>query len=105
MEDNEFPIPTSHIIVELLSQIGKTDLIIKSEKLLISVDISLLDRKALQLYKIYPFPAFQNISENHTRAVYIIPKNGYFQLKNQSQSTSPVKREKQKKDILQIQEY
>ena len=41
MEDYEFPIPTS--------QIGKTDLKIESGKLLISVDIPLLDRKALQL--------------------------------------------------------
>ena len=47
MEDYEFPISTSHIRVELLSQIGKTDLKIKSEKLLISVDIQFLDRKAL----------------------------------------------------------
>ena len=29
MEDYEFPIHTSHIRVELLSQIGKTDLKIK----------------------------------------------------------------------------
>ena len=61
MEDYDFPIPTSHLRVELLSQIGKTDLKITSEKLLISVDIPLLDRKALQLYKFYPIPVFQNI--------------------------------------------
>ena len=66
MEDYEFPIPTSHIRVELLSQIGKADLKTKSGKLLISVDIPFLDRKALQLYKIYPFPVFQNISGNYT---------------------------------------
>ena len=52
MEDYEFPIPTSHIRVELPSQIGKTDLKIKSGKFLISVDIPLLDRKALQLYEV-----------------------------------------------------
>ena len=80
MEDYEFPIPTSHLRVELLSQIGKTDLNITSGKLLISVDIPLLDRKTLQLYKIYPFPVFQNISENHTRAVYILPKKQYIAL-------------------------
>ena len=80
MEGYEFPIPTSHIRVELLSHIGKTDLKIKSGKLLISVDIPLLDRKALQLYKIYPFPVFQNIPENYTRAVYILPKKQYIAL-------------------------
>ena len=74
MENCEFPIPTSHIRMKLLSQIGKTDLKIKSGKLLISVDIPLLDRKALQLYKIYPFPVYQNISGNYTRAVYISPR-------------------------------
>ena len=73
MEDYKLPIPTSHLRVELLSQIGKPDLKITSGKLLISVDIPLLDRKALQLYKIYPFSVFQNILENHTRAVYILP--------------------------------
>ena len=61
IEDYKFPIPTSHIRVELLSQIGKTDLKIISVKLLISVDIPLLDIKALQLYKIYSFPVYQNI--------------------------------------------
>ena len=80
MEDYEFPIPTSHIRVELLSQIGKTDLKITSGKLLISVDIPLLDRKALQLYKIYPFPVFQGISGNYTRAVYILPRKQYIAL-------------------------
>ena len=80
MEDYEFPIPTSHIRVELLSQIGKADLKITSGKLLISVDIPLLDRKAQQLYKIHPFPVYQNISENHTRAVYILPKKQYTAL-------------------------
>ena len=74
MEDYEFPIPTSHIRAELLAQIDKTGIKIASGKLLISVDIPLLDRKALQLYKIYPFPMYQNISENHTRAIYISPK-------------------------------
>ena len=34
MEDYEFPIPTSHLRVELLTKIGKTDLKIKSGKLL-----------------------------------------------------------------------
>ena len=34
MEDYEFPIPTSHIRVELLSQIGRTDLKVTSGKLL-----------------------------------------------------------------------
>ena len=52
IEDYEFPIPTSHLRVELLSQIGKTDLKITSGKLLISVNIPLIVRKALQLYKI-----------------------------------------------------
>ena len=80
MEDYEFPIPTSHIRVELLSQISKTDLKIKSGKLLISVDIPLLDRKALQLYTIYPFPVDQNISGNYTRAVYISPIKQYIAL-------------------------
>ena len=80
MEGYEFPIPTSHIRVELLSQIGKTDLTITSGKLLISVDIPLLDRKALQLYKIYPFLVYQNISENYTRAVYILPRKQYIAL-------------------------
>ena len=80
MEDYEFPIPISHIRVELLSQIGKTDLKIKSGKLLISVYIPLLNRKALQLYKIYPFPVFQNISGNYTRAVYILPRKQYIAL-------------------------
>ena len=56
MEHYEYPIPTSHITLELVSQIGKTDLKITSGKLLISVDIPLLDRKAQQLYKIDPFP-------------------------------------------------
>ena len=74
MENYKFPIPTSHIRAELLFQIGTTDIRIASRKLLISVDIPLLDRKALKLYKIYPFPVHQNISENYTRAVYILPK-------------------------------
>ena len=80
MEDYGFPIPTSHIRAELLSQIGKTDLKITSGKLLISVDIPLLDRKALQLYKIYPFPVFQNISGNYTRAVYTLLRKQYIAL-------------------------
>ena len=80
MKDYEFPIPTSYIRVELLSQIGKTDLKIKSGKLLISVDIPLLDRKALQLYKVYPFPVFQDISGDYTRAVYISPRKQYIAL-------------------------
>ena len=80
MEDYEFPILISHLRAELWSQIGKTDLKIKSGKLLILVDIPLIDRKALELYKIYPFPVFQNISENHTRAVYILPKKHYIAL-------------------------
>ena len=78
MEDYEFPIPTSHIRVDLLSQIGKTDLKIKSGKVLISVDIPLLDRKALQLHKVYPFPVFQDTSGNYTRAVYISPRKQYI---------------------------
>ena len=78
MGDYEFPIPTSHIRVELLSQIGKTDLKITSEKLLTSVDIPLLDREALQLYKIYPFPVYLNISENYTRAVCVLPRKQYI---------------------------
>ena len=61
MEDYEFAIPTSHIRAELLSQIAKTDIKIASGKLLVLVDIPLLIRKALQLYKIYPFPVYQNI--------------------------------------------
>ena len=48
MEDYEFPIPTSHIRAELLSQMGKTDIKFASGKLIISVDIPLLYRKALQ---------------------------------------------------------
>ena len=80
MENYEFSIPTSHIRVELLSQIGKTDLKITSGKLLTSVDIPLLDRKALQLYKIYPFPVYQNISGNYTRAIYILPRKQYIAL-------------------------
>ena len=80
MEEYEFPIPTSYIRVELLSQIGKTDLKITSAKLLITVDILFLDRKALQLYKIYPFPMYQNILENYTRAVYILPRKQYIAL-------------------------
>ena len=60
MEDYEFPIPTSHIRAESLSQIGKTDIKTASGKLLISVDIPLPDRKALQLCKIYSFPVYQN---------------------------------------------
>ena len=80
MEDYEFPIPTSHIRVELLSQIGKTDLKITSGKLLISVEIPLLGRKALKLYKIYPFPVYQNISGNYTRAIYISPRKQYIAL-------------------------
>ena len=80
MEDCEFPIPNSHIRVELLLQIGKTDLKIKSGKLLISVDIPLLDRKALQLYKIYSFSMYQNISGNYTRAIYILPRKQYIAL-------------------------
>ena len=78
MEDYEFPIPISHIKAELLSQIGKTDIKIASGKLLISVDIPLLDRKALQLYKIYLFPVYQNIPENYTKAVYTSPKKEYI---------------------------
>ena len=69
MEYYKFPIPTSHTRAEFLSQIGKTDIKIASGKLLISVDIPLLDRKALQLHEIYPFPVYQNIGENYTRAV------------------------------------
>ena len=80
MDDYEFPIPTSHIGVELLSQIGKADVKITSGNLLISVDIPLLDRKALELYKIDPFPEYQNISENYTKAVYILPKKQYITL-------------------------
>ena len=80
MDDYEIPIPTSLIRAELLSQIGKTDIKIASGKLLISVDTPLLDRKALQLYKNCPFPVYQNISENHTRAVYISPKKQYIAL-------------------------
>ena len=64
MENYEFSIPTLHNRVELLSQIDKTDLKITSGILLISVDIPLLDRKAPQLYKIYPLPVYQNILEN-----------------------------------------
>ena len=71
MKDHEFPIPTSHIRAELLSQIGKTGIKIASTKLLISVKIPLLDRKVLQLYKIYPFSVYQNISENYTGAVLV----------------------------------
>ena len=74
MEDHEFPISTSCVRAELLSQVGKTDIKIAAGKLLISVYIPVLDRKALQIYEIYPFPVYQNISENCTRAVYILPK-------------------------------
>ena len=80
IEDYEFPIPTLHIRAGLLSQIGKTDIKLGSGKLLISVDIPLLHRKAVQLYKIYPFPVYQKISENYTRAVYILPKKQYIAL-------------------------
>ena len=80
MEDYGFSIPTSHITAELLSQIGKTDIKIASGKLLISVDIPLLDRKALQINKIYPFLMYQNILINNTGAVYIIPKRQYLAL-------------------------
>ena len=80
MEDYEFPIPTLHIRAQLLSQIGKTDIKIASGKLLISVDIPLLARKALQLYKIYQFPVHQKISENYTRPAYISPKKQYISL-------------------------
>ena len=41
----------------------------------------MLDRKALQLYKIYPFPVYQNLSENYTRAVYILPRKQYIALR------------------------
>ena len=47
MEDYEFSISTSHIRTELLSQIGKTDIKIAFGKLMILVDIPLLDGKAL----------------------------------------------------------
>ena len=78
MEDYEFPIPTLHIRAELLSPIGKADIEIASGKLLISVDVPLLDRKALQLYKIYLFHVYQNISENYTRAAYILQKKTIY---------------------------
>ena len=63
-----------HVRAKLLSQIVRTDIKIAAEKLLTSLDIPLLDRKGLQSYKIYPFPVYQNISENYTRAVYILPQ-------------------------------
>ena len=80
MEDYEFPILPSHISAELLSQIGKKDIKITSGKLLISVDIRLLDRNALQLYKIYLFHVCQNMIENYIRTVYIISKKHYIAL-------------------------
>ena len=52
MKDYEFPIPTSHIRVELLSQIGKTDLEIKSGKLLISVELYLIKLYVIRVAKI-----------------------------------------------------
>ena len=78
----------SHIHASQLSMLIRLDyqstviiyLKITSGKLLISVDILLLDRKALQLYHIYPFPVYQNISGNHTRAVYILPGKHYIAL-------------------------
>ena len=80
MEEYEFPIPTSHIRAELLSQIGKIDMKIAFGKLLIPVDIPLLNRKALQIYKIYPFHVDQNISKNYTGALLITPKKQYIAL-------------------------
>ena len=103
MEDYKFAIPTSHIIVELLLQIGKTYLKITSGKLLISVDIPLLDRKALLLYKIYPFPVYQNISGNYTRAVYILPRKQYIALTEDERELFLT--DKDYYDILQIKEY
>ena len=56
MEDYEFPIPTSHLRIELLSQIGKTDHKITFGKLLISVDVPLLDRKGkLRTIRTHPY--------------------------------------------------
>ena len=41
------------------------------------IDIPLLDRKALQLYKIYFFDVYQNFSENYTGAAYITLKKQF----------------------------
>ena len=79
-ENYEFPIPSSHIKAEDLHQIGKADIGYNSKRLLISIDIPLLERTIYQLYKIHPYPIFQNHVGNITGTAYILPKESYIAL-------------------------
>ena len=79
-ENYEFPIHSSHVKAENLHQIGKADIGYQSKRLLISIDIPLLERNTYQLYKIHPYPVFQNLVGNITGTAYILPKESYIAL-------------------------
>ena len=80
LSEYEFPIPTSHVRAEEISKLGKTDVRINSGRLLIAIDIPLLDMAGYQLYEIYAHPVYQQISQKTTGSIYIIPKTLYIAL-------------------------
>ena len=47
---------------------------------MISIDIPLLERTTYRLYKIHPYPVFQNLVGNITGTAYILPKESYIAL-------------------------
>ena len=72
--------PTSHVRAEELSKLGRTDVRIISGRLLITIDIPLLDKSGYQLYEMYAHPVYQQISPNTMGSIYIIPKTPYIAL-------------------------
>ena len=71
-----------HVRAEQLSKLGRTDVRVSCGRLLITIDIPLLDESGYQLYEIYAHPVCQQISTNTTGSIYIISKMPYNALAN-----------------------
>ena len=60
---------------------------------MISIVIPLLERTTYQLYKIHPYPIFQNLVGNITGTAYILPKESYIALSYNDQKFLMVNQE------------
>lgn len=84
-KDYVFPIQGSRILAEEISKLAKTKIGYHNEKLLVVIDIPLLNKNIYKLYRIHSYPIPQNLKSQNYSA-YIIPETPYIVISDDRRS-------------------
>ena len=74
----EFPLTTEELNSEQLQGVTKLNVVYSQGRIILSLDIPLLDQIPFDLFYLHPCPSFQTISPNVSTPIFIKPRTPYL---------------------------